>query len=242
MATCSFGLTMKRDKICPVAWPRTDMHVNFSLGEKREYIGLFAADGTTIDFVSFGVQSDDVSRGRYPDGSSFITNFTTTNQSRSANYVGGVVNTAPPWRILETSRRIWVPCSRSMQTPATLTFRADVDIHTRPRGRRAMQASSPTGAFSWTPGGAGTFPITVRVTDSGVPQSSDRRDDLRYRAARRPQFTTTFNGSILGLTWGTRPGYSYRIEYKDDLNDAGWTPLLTNAATGNGAVRSPPTR
>ena len=30
-----------------------------------------------------------------------------------------------------------------------------------------------TGAFSWTPGAAGSFPVTVRVTDNGVPALDD---------------------------------------------------------------------
>ena len=33
--------------------------------------------------------------------------------------------------------------------------------------------NASTGAFSWTPTGCGTFPVTVRVTDSGTPTLSD---------------------------------------------------------------------
>src|SRR5439155_16858409 len=46
----------------------SDLHVNFQLNKAGEAIGLFAADGTQIDAVTFGAQTSDVSEGRYPDG------------------------------------------------------------------------------------------------------------------------------------------------------------------------------
>jgi hypothetical protein len=45
-----------------------DLHVNFSLRQAGEAIGLFAADGTLIDAVSFLEQTNNVSQGRSPDG------------------------------------------------------------------------------------------------------------------------------------------------------------------------------
>ena len=35
--------------------------------------------------------------------------------------------------------------------------------------------NAATGAFSWTPTAAGTFPVTVRVTDNGTPALSDSK-------------------------------------------------------------------
>jgi hypothetical protein len=55
----------------------TGLHVNFALSKSGEAIGLFAPDGTTIDAVTFGAQTTDVSQGRYPDGSSNIVFMTT---------------------------------------------------------------------------------------------------------------------------------------------------------------------
>jgi hypothetical protein len=46
--------------------PRPDLHVNFRLAASGEAIGLFAADGTQIDAVTFTNQVDDVSEGRFP--------------------------------------------------------------------------------------------------------------------------------------------------------------------------------
>lgn len=51
---------------------RADLHVNFSLRAAGEAIGLFAADGTQIDAVTFGSQTDNVSQGRSPDGANQI--------------------------------------------------------------------------------------------------------------------------------------------------------------------------
>ena len=44
-------------------------HADFKLNDEGEYIGLYDRDGTTlIDSISFGLQSDDVSYGRFVDG------------------------------------------------------------------------------------------------------------------------------------------------------------------------------
>jgi len=45
-----------------------DLHVDFKLSKSGECIGLFGADGSPVDYVTFGIQADDVSEGRYPDG------------------------------------------------------------------------------------------------------------------------------------------------------------------------------
>jgi len=47
---------------------RADLHVSFNLRAAGEAIGLFAADGTLIDSVTFGQQTANVSEGRYPQG------------------------------------------------------------------------------------------------------------------------------------------------------------------------------
>ena len=45
-----------------------DLHVPFKLDKAGEAIGLFAPDGTAIDALTFGLQTSNVSEGRYPDG------------------------------------------------------------------------------------------------------------------------------------------------------------------------------
>jgi CotH kinase protein/Lamin Tail Domain/PA14 domain len=64
---------------------RADLHVNFSLRAAGEAIGLFAADGTPIDTVTFGAQVNDVSEGRSPDGSTNIAVLPTPSPRGSNN-------------------------------------------------------------------------------------------------------------------------------------------------------------
>ncbi len=45
-----------------------DLHVNFKLDKAGEAIGLFAPDGSAIDAVTFGLQNENVTEGRFPDG------------------------------------------------------------------------------------------------------------------------------------------------------------------------------
>ena len=47
---------------------RPDLHVNFQLRQAGEAIALFAADGTLIDAVTFGQQTNNISQGHYPAG------------------------------------------------------------------------------------------------------------------------------------------------------------------------------
>jgi hypothetical protein len=45
------------------------LHVNFALDRMGESIGLYSPDRVVVDEIVFGVQSDEVSEGRFPDGS-----------------------------------------------------------------------------------------------------------------------------------------------------------------------------
>ncbi|MBN2507232.1 MAG: lamin tail domain-containing protein [Verrucomicrobia bacterium] len=61
-----------------------DLHVNFKLAQTGETIGLFAPDGSPVDSVGFGAQTDNLSQGRYPDGQSMIS-FLTSPTPRAPN-------------------------------------------------------------------------------------------------------------------------------------------------------------
>ena len=65
---------------------RADLHVNFALRQAGEAIGLFAADGTPIDTVTFGPQTNNVSEGHYPDGSGPL-HFMSTYTPRMPNQI-----------------------------------------------------------------------------------------------------------------------------------------------------------
>ena len=72
---------------------RTDLHANFQLRQAGEALGIFAADGTQIDAVTFGAQTNNVSEGRIPDGAA-TREFMLTTTPRAAN-VGSSAATPP---------------------------------------------------------------------------------------------------------------------------------------------------
>lgn len=63
---------------------QADLHVNFQLDRQGESIGLFAPDGSPLDAVTFGPQTNDLSEGRFPDGTGPRC-FLTTPTPRAAN-------------------------------------------------------------------------------------------------------------------------------------------------------------
>lgn len=72
--------------------PGVDLHANFRLKAGGEALGLFAPDGTLVDALSFGVQADDVSEGRWPDGETdvHIMAFPTPKASNQVLRVGAL--------------------------------------------------------------------------------------------------------------------------------------------------------
>ena len=57
------------DKFPSANAPGAPLHLPFHLSKSGTDIGLFAADGSLVDSVSFGAQTADISEGRAPDGS-----------------------------------------------------------------------------------------------------------------------------------------------------------------------------
>jgi len=68
-----------------------DLHADFRLGQTGESIGLFAPNGSLVDSVTFGAQTNDLSQGRWPDGGANVY-FMPTPTPRTAN----VISTNPP--------------------------------------------------------------------------------------------------------------------------------------------------
>ncbi|MBI4326902.1 MAG: lamin tail domain-containing protein, partial [Chloroflexi bacterium] len=62
-----------------------DLHVNFKLSQNGEVIGLYAPDGRAVDTVTFGIQTNDVSQGRSPDGSNQPLVFFANPTARRSN-------------------------------------------------------------------------------------------------------------------------------------------------------------
>jgi len=103
-----------------------------------------------------------------------------------------------------------------------------------------LDANAPTGAsidavtgvFSWTPTSAqapGVFQITIRTRDDGAPALEDSTvvaitvnqagtEPLRFHSL------AASNG-VVRLPWNSVQGHTYRLEYKNTLDETSWTPL-----------------
>src|SRR5262245_55544085 len=216
-----------------------DLHVSFKLSASADEIGLFAGDGTAIDTVSFGPQTNNLSQGRYPDGSGNVI-FLPVPTPRAAN-IGPQPNGPPILQPIGNRSVVggntlsfFASATDTNQPPQTLTFTLDP-------GATAGAAINPfTGVFTWTPApgqSPSTNTVTVRVTDNGNPPLSDA-ETISIVVIAPPQFTQiALNGGQLTLTWQTTPGHTYRLEFNADLNDSSWTPL-SNDLTASGVTLS----
>jgi len=204
---------------------RPELHVNFKLSKSGDSIGLFAPDGATIDALSFGVQTADVSEGRFPDGVANIFSMPMpTPQTKNV-----VPNTAP---VLAAIHDIYVHVGQTVQFTATATD-ADSSYQTLTFSLSNAPAGASinptTGIFSWTTANGvapGTNAITVRVSNNGTPPLSDARAFSIFISGP-PQFTgvkPAADGQVQ-ISFGTLPGQQYQVQFKNSLTDSTWTSL-----------------
>ncbi len=73
-----------------------DLHVNFKLSTTGEFIGLYDAEGRQVDAITFGLQTANVSQGRFPNGASppFVTLSVPTPRGPNAAITTGPTITA----------------------------------------------------------------------------------------------------------------------------------------------------
>jgi hypothetical protein len=164
----------------------SDLHANFQLNKSGEAIGLFAPDGTLIDSVTFGAQTNDVSQGRFPDGQGAIY-LLSSPTPRAANFIASSNN--PPvlafianQTINEGSLLAFTAAASDPDSGDVLTFSLDPGA---PSG--AINPSS--GLFTWTPAeadGPNNHTIIVRVTDSGAPPLMNEAFTVTVNEMNRP--------------------------------------------------------
>jgi hypothetical protein len=68
-----------------------ELHVNFQLSKDGEILALSAPDGTQLDSVQFGPQTNNISQGRWPDGESSVS-FMGTPTPHAPNLLNGLTN------------------------------------------------------------------------------------------------------------------------------------------------------
>jgi hypothetical protein len=208
-----------------------DLHVNFQLRAAGEEIGLFDADGSTIDAVVFGNQTNDVSQGRFSDGSPNIY-YMTTPTPRAANTLS-LGNNNPP--TLAAIPDWFVPLGQSVNFVASAT---DPDpgqtltFSLLPGFPPGASINPGTGQFQWTPTPAqspSTNHLTIEIADNGVPRETDTRS---FNIVVAPAPTLTISGNNVSMSFPTIPGKTYRVDYKNSLSDPVWIQLAPAAVAG----------
>ena len=120
--------------------------------------------------------------------------------------------------------------------PQTLTF----SLGTNAPAGTVLDPSS--GVFSWTPGSPfinTTNPITVSVTDNGLPPLSDSKT-FSVTVMPHPAFeSVALSNSVLTLTWSAISNETYRVQYTTNLAGTNWSELSPDvAASGPTATQT----
>lgn len=148
-----------------------DLHAAFALARTGEQIGLYSPNGDLVDGFAFGVQTNNISLGRYPDASENPLVFFEEPSPRGPNFIPG--GNLPPG--------ITAIPDKSAPEAALLSFKVTAtDPDAGQTLKFSLGADAPTGAaideasgqFAWTPSevqGPGAYSFTVRATDSGTP-------------------------------------------------------------------------
>jgi hypothetical protein len=150
------------------------------------------------------------------------------------------VNTAPSLPAI---------ADRTIHAGQTLTFTnsatdSDVPANTLtysldPGSPVAATVGSSTGVFAWTTTASDantTNAITVRVTDDGTPTLDDSKS-FTVTVVSAPTADISVSGNVVTLSWTSIAGQSYRVQYKDNIDDASWTDLAPDV-TASGSTAS----
>ncbi len=229
---------------------RADLHTNFRLGKSGEAIGLFGADGSIVDFVEFGAQTTDRTQGRSPDGGGTIVTLDHPSP-RTANFpvqtnLPPTIGALAPKTIFEGQQLVVAVVANDSDVPAqTLAFSLEP-------GSPANATINPvSGLLSWKPvpgQSLGTNVLTIRVTDNGQPAQSVTGTQIVHVVAPPAIGSVQAEGASLAITFATIPGITYRVEYKNALEDPEWrtvdVPITApeNTLTINDALGENPQR
>jgi hypothetical protein len=204
-----------------------DLHTtgDFALSRTFDHIRLYGPNGLTIiDSITFSNQNNDISQGRYTDGTpnvQFFNNPTPRGpNSLSANSAPTLAAISDKIVTLGQTLSFTASAGDTDNPPQTLSFSLD----SAPQGA-TIGASS--GLFSWAPNSSqapSTNSVTVRVTDSGSPSMSATRT-FTLRAYLPPQANILLDAGSASVSFSTIAGRTYRVEYRNDLGPGIWTAL-----------------
>jgi len=163
----------------------TGRHTNFSLSRDGEFVGLYAADSSLVDSLSFGPQQDDFSYGRSADGGETFLIFAqptpaTANTSQGYQGVAGAVTFSQPGGFYSGSQSIVLSASHidedihysingAVPTQQSAKFRAVVQLDTstviRARAFREGYLPGPVITHTYLIDEQVTLPVVSIATD-----------------------------------------------------------------------------
>jgi autotransporter-associated beta strand protein len=150
------------------------------------------------------------------------------------------VNTAPSLPAI---------ADRTIHAGQTLTFTnsatdSDVPANTLtysldPGAPAGATVGASSGVFTWattTSDANTTNAVTVRVTDDGTPALDDSKS-FTVTVVSAPTADIAVSGNVVTISWTSIAGQSYRVQYKDNIDDASWTDLSPDV-TASGSTAS----
>jgi len=130
-------------------------------------------------------------------------------------------------------------------TPISFTTAADPDLPAQnlsfsfgPGAPSGASLNSASGVFSWTPPSPGTYSLRIDVSDDDLPSlSSSRNYTINVLGSGSAAIIATIfrHDNSVEIAWPSRAGRTYRVQYKDTLDQAGWT-TLPDVAASNGSA------
>ena len=209
---------------------QVDLHAAFKLSKSGEFIGVFAADGTCIDSVTFGEQVTDVSEGRYPDGAATLLPLA-WDTPREANVVA---NRSP---VIESIDDVTLTLGQSLEFTAVATD-SDALVFSLTNAPAGAAIGSSSGIFSWTPDAAASRrQIGVVVSDDGIPGMSAVEWFAVTVLAPPVVDEVSVSDAGISVSWASVEGQSYRVYYKESLEELYWE-ALTQPIAGDGTLQT----
>jgi hypothetical protein len=208
-------------------------HVDIALSASSNSIVIYDDTGIQADAVTYGLETNGISQGRFPDGATNLF-FMPMPTPGAAN----VIPNNPPTLATIANKNIYL--GQAVQFTASA---ADPDswyqtlAFSLTNSPASAAIDSASGDFIWTATNTpapGTNFFTVIVTDNGTPPLSGAKT---FSVIVEPplQFSSTTvaaDGSI-NFTFNSVTNESYQLQYKNNLTDPQWT-LLGSRITGTG--------
>jgi len=197
----------------------SEIHANFTLSKNGELIALYSPDLNLIDSVTFGQQYDNVSQGRFPDGSTNIV-FMNIFTPGAPNMVDASISKIDPIPV-NPGGIVYLIMGVSDVITNLVRFEPGDQFSSN------AYLDNDRGIFIWTvPTNQpiGQFKFSIKVCDQRPganiinvlftinvvpPIAIDIQKDLRLRT--------------ITLKWNSFTQQLYKIQYKNDLNEPEWS-------------------